>query len=62
MKIILCDDQALIRDSLEMLLNLEKDIHVAACAADGFEAVELTKIHQPDLILMDLNMPGMNGI
>ena len=62
MKIILCDDQALIRDSLEMLLNLEKDIHVVACAEDGFEAVELAKIHQPDLVLMDLNMPGMNGI
>ncbi len=62
MKIILCDDQALIRDSLEMLLNLEKDIKVVACAEDGLEAVELAKIHQPDLVLMDLNMPGMNGI
>ena len=62
MNIIVCDDQALIRDSLEMLLNLEKDIQVKACAADGFEAVELTKLHQPDLVLMDLKMPGMNGI
>lgn len=62
MKIILCDDQALIRDSLEMLLNLEKDMHVEGCAEDGFEAVELVKTHQPDLVLMDLNMPGMNGI
>ncbi|MHC1739852.1 MAG: response regulator [Anaerolineaceae bacterium] len=62
MKILICDDQALIRDSLEMLLNLEKDIQVIACAEDGFEAVELTKSYQPDLVLMDLNMPGMNGI
>lgn len=62
MKIILCDDQALIRDSLEMLLNLEKDMHVAACAEDGIEAVELAKQHRPDLVLMDLKMQGMNGI
>ena len=62
MKVILCDDQALIRDSLEMLLNLEQDIEVMACAEDGYQAVELTKTHQPDLVLMDLKMPGMNGI
>ena len=62
MNIIVCDDQALIRNSLVMLQNLEKDIQVTACAADGFEAVELTKLHQPDLVLMDLNMPSMNGI
>lgn len=62
MKVILCDDQALIRDSLEMLLNLEKDIEVLACAEDGYQAIELTKTHQPDLVLMDLKMPGVNGI
>lgn len=62
MKIIICDDQALIRDSLEMLLNLEKDINVLACAEDGEQAIKLAKIHQPDLMLMDLKMPGVNGI
>jgi len=62
MKIILCDDQAVIRDGLEMLLNLEKDFEVVGLAQDGAEAVELTAQKKPDLVLMDLNMPIMNGI
>ncbi|MCB9109964.1 MAG: response regulator transcription factor [Anaerolineales bacterium] len=62
MKILLCDDQAVIRDGLEMLLNLEKDFEVVGSAQDGYEAVELTEKKQPDLVLMDLKMPGMNGI
>jgi NarL family two-component system response regulator LiaR len=62
MKILLCDDQAVIRDGLEMLLNLEKDFQVVGAAQDGAEAVELAAQKQPDLILMDLKMPIMNGI
>jgi len=62
MKILLCDDQAVIRDGLEMLLNLEKDMQVIGSASDGAEAIELTAKKQPDLILMDLKMPGTNGI
>ncbi len=62
MKILLCDDQAVIRDGLEMLLTLEKDFQVVGSAQDGQEAVELAAKKQPDLILMDLKMPGMNGI
>ncbi|WKZ36016.1 MAG: response regulator transcription factor [Anaerolineales bacterium] len=62
MKIILCDDQAVIRDGLEMLLQLENDFQVVGSAQDGFEALELAAAKQPDLILMDLKMPGMNGI
>ena len=62
MKILLCDDQAVIRDGLEMLLNLEKDIQVVATAQDGAEALELAEQQAPDLVLMDLKMPGMNGI
>ena len=62
MKILLCDDQAVIRDGLEMLLNLEKDFQVVGSAQDGSEAVELAAQKQPDLILMDLKMPIMNGI
>lgn len=62
MKILLCDDQAVIRDGLEMLLNLEKDIQVIATAQDGAEAVELAAQKQPDVILMDLKMPGINGV
>ena len=62
MKILLCDDQAVIRDGLEMLLTLEKDFQVVGSAQDGFEALELVAKKQPDLVLMDLKMPGMNGI
>jgi len=62
MKILLCDDQAVIRDGLEMLLNLEKDFQVVGAAQDGSEAVELASQIQPDIILMDLKMPVMNGI
>ncbi len=62
MKILLCDDQAVIRDGMEMLLQLEKDFQVVGSAQDGFEAVELAAKKQPDLILMDLKMPGMTGI
>jgi DNA-binding NarL/FixJ family response regulator len=62
MKILLCDDQAVIRDGLEMLLTLEKDFQVIGTAQDGAEAVELAAQKQPDLILMDLKMPGTNGI
>ena len=62
MNVLICDDQALIRDSLGMLLNLERDIHVVGAAEDGAQAVEMVIEHQPDLVLMDLKMPGMNGI
>lgn len=62
MKIIICDDQAVVRDGLELLLGLEKDLHVVGAARDGAEAVELVSQKQPDLVLMDLKMPGMNGI
>jgi len=60
--VIICDDQAIIRDGLEMLLKLEKDIEVVGLAQDGAEAVELAERESPDLVLMDLKMPGMNGV
>jgi len=62
MKVIICDDQAIIRDGLEIMLTLEKDIEVVGLAQDGAEAVELATAKTPDLILMDLKMPGMNGV
>jgi DNA-binding NarL/FixJ family response regulator len=62
MKIIICDDQAVVRDGLEMLLSLEKDIDVVGTAQDGAEALEQAGQKGPDLVLMDLKMPGMNGI
>jgi len=62
MKIIICDDQAIVRDGLAMMLKLEPDIEIIGIADDGAEAVELVSKNQPDIVLMDLKMPIMNGV
>ena len=62
MKVIICDDQAIVRDGLEMLLKLEKDIDIVGIAEDGAAAVEMVAREKPDLVLMDLKMPVMNGV
>jgi DNA-binding NarL/FixJ family response regulator len=62
MKVVICDDQAIVRDGLELLLKLEKDIEVVGLAQDGAEAIELVTQKSPDLVLMDLKMPGINGV
>ena len=62
MKILICDDQAVVRDGLELLLKLERDFDVVGTASDGAEAVELAARKSPELVLMDLKMPGTNGI
>lgn len=62
MKVIICDDQAIVRDGLAMLLKLEPDIEVVGTAEDGAAAVEMVGGNRPDLILMDLKMPVMNGV
>lgn len=62
MKVIICDDQAIVRDGLELLLKLEDDIQVVGLAQDGEQALELVEKLSPDLVLMDLKMPGMNGV
>jgi len=61
-KVIICDDQTIVRDGLEMLLKLESDIEVVGLADDGATAVELADKKKPDLVLMDLKMPVMNGV
>ncbi len=62
MKVIICDDQATVRDGLVMLLKLEPDIEIVGTPEDGAEAVEMVADKKPDLILMDLKMPIMNGV
>ena len=62
MKIIIVDDDPLILKSLEVTLSLQQDIEVLGCANDGAKAVQLCETHQPDAVLMDIRMPGTDGI
>ena len=62
MKVLICDDQRSTRQGLALLLGLESDLHVVGLAGDGIEAVDLAESMAPDLVLMDLKMPRMNGV
>ena len=61
-RVIVADDQALVRAGFRVLIDSAADIEVVAEAADGAEAVELTRAHRPDVVLMDIRMPGMDGL
>jgi len=61
-RILLVDDHAVVRSGLTKFLMVNKDLELVAEASDGAEAVQLAGIHKPDVILMDLMMPGMDGI
>lgn len=61
-RVLLVDDQPLIRSGFRALLELEDDIEVVAEAADGNEGLALAKAHLPDLVLIDIQMPGVDGI
>jgi DNA-binding NarL/FixJ family response regulator len=61
-RLLICDDQATVRDGLRLMLSLEPDIEVVGTAQHGAEALELAVQTRPDLVLMDLKMPVMNGI
>ena len=61
-RILLADDQALVRGGFRMILDAEPDLEVVAEAADGREAVERALETRPDLVLMDIRMPVLDGI
>ena len=61
-RVLICDDQDIVRQGLEVILNKASNIEVVGTAEDGAEALELVPQKQPDIVLMDLKMPGMNGI
>jgi CheY-like chemotaxis protein len=61
-KILVADDNALIRKSLGLIFEIEKDYHLCAQAANGEEAITLAMRHKPDLIVLDYQMPVMNGV
>ena len=60
-RVLIADDQPVVRDGLSMLLGLLDDVEIVATAADGGEAVELARAHEPDVVLMDLRMPRIEG-
>ena len=62
MKVLIADDQALVRAGLRMILESQADIEVVAEAADGEEALAAVKVHRPDVVLMDVKMPKLNGL
>lgn len=61
-KIMIADDQELIRESLKIVLGASPDMEVCAVAADGNQVLSLIKKEKPDVILMDIRMPGMDGV
>jgi len=61
-KVLAVDDHPLLREGIAAVIEGEDDIELVAQAADGHEAIELFRQHHPDVTLMDLQMPGMNGI
>ena len=61
-RVVLADDQPLIRAALQMVITDAPDIEVAGEAGDGTEAVEVTERQRPDVVVMDIRMPGLDGI
>ena len=61
-KVLVVDDQALLRTAFASLINAEDDLEVIGNAADGRQAVELASSLAPDVVVMDVRMPGMDGI
>jgi DNA-binding NarL/FixJ family response regulator len=62
LRVVLADDHALLRHALATLLNSRPDVDVVAEAADGHEAIEATEQWRPDVVIMDVGMPRLNGI
>lgn len=61
-RVLVVDDQALVRAGFRMILEAEPDVEVVAEAADGVEALAAVQLHEPDVVLMDVRMPNMDGI
>ena len=61
-RVVLADDQELIRESLSFVLNAQTDIQMVGIAKNGREAIELVRKEKPDVILMDIRMPEVDGV
>lgn len=61
-RILLADDQPLVRQGLRMFLSLDAELEIVGEAANGYEVIRLANVLKPDVILMDLIMPQMDGV
>ena len=61
-KVVVADDETLFRSGLAMIVGAQDDLDMVAEAKDGHEAVEVVRRHRPDVVLMDIQMPGLDGI
>jgi DNA-binding NarL/FixJ family response regulator len=61
-RLLLCDDHAILRQGLSALLQADSELEVVGECGDGLSALEMVLREQPDVVLMDINVPGMNGI
>jgi NarL family two-component system response regulator LiaR len=61
-RVLICDDQTVVREGLAAILSTDPDIHVVGLAGNGQEALGLVPETEPDVVLMDLKMPVMNGV
>jgi DNA-binding NarL/FixJ family response regulator len=61
-QVLLADDEAMVRAGVRAILASDPGIEVVAEAADGHEAVELVRAHRPDVVLLDIRMPGLDGL
>lgn len=62
LNVLIVDDESLARDTVRLLLEDEKDVHVLAECADGRQAVDAIRTHDPDLVFLDVQMPGLTGL
>ena len=61
-RVLLADDQSILADGIKSVLSSCPDLEVVGIASDGFEALQLTESCSPDVVLMDIRMPNMNGV
>lgn len=60
--VVIVDDQTLLREGIQTIINLEDDMSTVGLASNGLEAIEVTLATKPDIVLMDIKMPVLNGI
>ena len=61
-RILLVEDNQVFRDALQLLLGMRADVEVVAAVADGTQVLDAVEQHQPDVVLMDFRLPGMDGV